>query len=129
MIEFTAPAQPFPLDATGALDPLGLATRLPALAFLPVLAAVLPGGLALYRRLTRRRLLQQGERRRTLAFFMANPGATVGEAAVALDVDYKTTLHHARVLEEFRLVRSRRDGRLVRYEADWAAVAAGGAVK
>lgn len=115
-IPLSAPAPhvgPVGLDAPFIADALSV-PLLPILAFAGILA---PPLLTLYRRITRRDLLRQEQRGAVLDYFRANPGATAAKATAALGVDYKTIIYHARILEEFRLLRKVREGRSVRYHA------------
>lgn len=57
-------------------------------------------------------VIYEHDRRRALvAHLRERPGATLPELAAALHVDYKTALHHARMLERARQVVLARHGR------------------
>lgn len=116
---------PFPDLAPGGALPVAPQPVAPfeaGLPLAPVLATLAlavpllcPLVLGLYRRLVAPTLLRTRMREAVLAFLHGRPGATVGETAVALGVDYKTVQHHVRVLEHFGLVRGTRVGRRILY--------------
>lgn len=79
------------------------------------LALVTGAALWLYRRLSKRALTDNPNRRRILAILREEPGRTCSELADRLDLAYGTVRYHLRLLEEFDHVAARRFGRNVRY--------------
>jgi ArsR family transcriptional regulator len=71
------------------------------------------------------RALADPSRMEILSILIGRPGATVTELIVALDrVSAPTVSHHLSVLSHAGLVSSVRDGRYVRYSAEWSALRA-----
>lgn len=73
------------------------------------LAVVVPL-ILLYRRLTRRDVLDNDVRRRALEFVEDDPGVTTADVARHLEIHYATARHHLEVLVDFDLVDRRRIG-------------------
>lgn len=113
-LDASIPHVDVPVDVSALAAPALGALALVLVALAPPAAV---GALALYRRLFAPTLLATPTRRAVLDFFERRPGETAGAAARILDVDYKTVLHHVRILRRFGLLSSERDGRLIRYRA------------
>lgn len=69
----------------------------------------------LYRRLAKRRVLENATRRAVLEAVLACPGATTGSVAQLLGLNHRTAEHHLRVLEEFGFLSAKRFGARQRY--------------
>ncbi|MBI4394440.1 MAG: winged helix-turn-helix transcriptional regulator [Euryarchaeota archaeon] len=70
--------------------------------------------LALYRRLHERKILDNPIRQEMLALIKKSPGISVSDTARLLGVDFKTALHHSRVLADYAHVELARKGRFLR---------------
>ncbi|MBI4393690.1 MAG: winged helix-turn-helix transcriptional regulator [Euryarchaeota archaeon] len=95
------PAGPLSLTNTELLEVM-FSLGLPWIAF------------ALYRRLHERKILDNPIRQEMLALIKKNPGISVSDTARLLNVDFKTALHHSRVLADYGHVELARKGRFIR---------------
>lgn len=116
-----APADGTPDAATAAMTSAVVPTAWTGEAAPPPAAAPAAAGLvalaawALYRRLTRDRVLDNRLRRRVRDLIDERPGVTAAAIADDLDVHYDTVRHHLRVLGEFEEIREDRFGSTRRY--------------